>query len=279
MADKIPVTVVVPVRNEELAIGQCLGRLTRFGEIIVIDSASTDRTVDTALAHGARLVNFQWNGRYPKKRNWLLMNHKLSFDWVLFLDADELVDPGFCEAVNLAVRSGRYNGYWLNYTNYFLGRPLRHGVPQRKLALFRVGTGLYEKIDEDFWSGFDMEIHEHPVIEGSVGEIEARIDHKDDRGLARFVTRHREYAVWEARRVQALVRGDVVSWSGLTDRQRFKYRHIVKWWYPWFYLFYTYVVKRGFLDGASGFYYAIFKVWYFILIRLLVLEAHKSSVQ
>jgi glycosyltransferase involved in cell wall biosynthesis len=244
-----------------------------------VDSASTDRTAEIARADGAHLVNFEWNGRYPKKRNWLLINHKFKFDWVLFLDADELVDDAFCEVVNSAVRSGRHDGYWLNYANYFAGRPLRYGVAQRKLALFRVGKGLYERIDEDFWSLLDMEIHEHPLINGSVGEIDERIEHKDDRGLAKFIDRHRDYAVWEARRVHLLRRGVGVGWSALTDRQRFKYRHIAKWWYPWSYFAYAYFVKRGFLDAAPGFYYAFFKAWYFLSIRLLILESRRTSGQ
>ncbi len=58
-----------------------------------------------------------------------------------------------------------------------------------------------------------------------------------------------------------------------TDRQRFKYRHLAKWWYRWFYFLFTYVAKRGFLDGAAGFHYAFFKLWYFQTIRLLIREA------
>jgi glycosyltransferase involved in cell wall biosynthesis len=175
---KIPVTVVVPVKNEEAGLGRCLERLTRFAEVIVVDSSSTDRTPEIAREYGAKLINFVWNGRYPKKRNWLLLNHTLASEWVLFLDADEFADDAFCDAVDAAVRSNTHNGYWLNYTIYFLGRELRHGVPQRKLALFRTGHGLYERIDEESWSQLDMEIHEHPVIDGTVGEIVARIDHK-----------------------------------------------------------------------------------------------------
>ncbi len=273
----IPITVAVPVKNEEVNLPRCLERLRRFAEVIIVDSSSTDRTPEIARDFGATYVNFDWDGKYPKKRNWLLLNHTLANDWVLFLDADEIVDDAFCDAVDRAVRSGQHAGYWLNYTNYFLGRPLKHGLPQRKLALFRVGAGLYERIEEDSWSRLDMEIHEHPIIEGPIGEIAARIDHNDDRGIAKFIDRHRDYALWEARRVQLLEAGGAEARAKLTGRQKFKYRHLAKWWYPWFYFVYTYVAKLGFLDGRAGFAYAFYKLWYFYSIRLLIAEQGRTQ--
>jgi hypothetical protein len=151
------------------------------------------------------------------------------------------------------------------------GQPLRHGVAQRKMALLRVGKALFERIDEDGWSQLDMEIHEHPIVEGEVGEIGARIEHRDDRGLAHFVTKHRDYAQWEAKRF-AKMQGDEAVWAAMTDRQRFKYSYLPKWWFPWFYFAATYFVKLGFLDGGAGFHYAAYKAWYFQTIRLLIRE-------
>lgn len=269
---RVPITVVVPVKNEEANLARCLSRLGRFSEVIVVDSGSTDRTQQIAAEHGARVVDFAWDGRYPKKRNWLLLNHKLACEWVLFLDADEFVDDTFCDAAAAALQAGGYDGYWLCYTNWFLGQRLRFGLPQCKLALFRVGKGLYERIEEDGWSRLDMEIHEHPIIDGPVGEIAAPIDHNDDRGLPKFIDRHRDYALWEARRAGLLSAGGAPAQEKLTDRQRFKYRHLTKWWYPWFYFLYTYIVRGGFRDGAAGFHYAFYKAWYFNTIRLLVGE-------
>lgn len=111
-------------------------------------------------------------------------------------------------------------------------------------------------------------IHEHPIIESEAGEIRARIDHRDDRGIAKFVDRHRDCALWEARRFA----GDAEAWDRLTPRQRFKYRRLAKWWFPWLCFLITYVAKRGFLDGGAGFHYAAYKAWYFQTIRLLIRE-------
>ncbi len=271
-------TVVIPAKNEERNLARCLSALARFSEVIVVDSGSVDKTQELARAAGARLIEFRWDGRYPKKRNWLLINHALANEWVLFLDADEIVDDRFCDEVAGAIASGRHNGYWLNYTNYFLGRRLKHGVPQRKLALFRVGSGLYERIPEESWSQLDMEVHEHPVVEGSIGEIRAPIAHNDFRGIGKFLDRHLEYAQWEARRFLQLDEGHPLNEGpNFTPRQRFKYRHLESWWYPWLYFFYAYVVKLGFLDGAAGFQYAFYKAWYFLTIKLLIVEYRKCS--
>lgn len=267
----LPITVAIPVRNESANIARCLERLGRFKEIVVIDSGSTDDTVAIATAFGARVVQFAWNGRYPKKRNWFLLNDPPTQPWVLFLDADEFIGETFCDAVASALAKNDCDGYWLTYTNHFLGRTLRHGLAQRKLALFRVGRALYEEIDEDAWSRLDMEIHEHPIVAGVVGEIKAPIDHRDDQGIARFLEKHIDYARWEAQRYASL-QENPVDWSQLTYRQRFKYRHLTKCWYATFYFLFTYVVKLGVLDGGPGYRYAAYKAWYFQTIRQLILE-------
>lgn len=269
-------TVAVPVKNEAANLARCLVKLGRFAEVVVIDSGSTDHTVDIAHEHGARVLEFEWDGHYPKKRNWFLLNHPPEQDWVLFLDADEFVDDTFCDALAAELPNSDKSGYWIAYDNYFLGRPLRYGVAQRKMALLRVGKALFEKIEEDGWSQLDMEIHEHPIVDGAVGEISARIEHRDDRGIAHFITKHRDYALWEARRF-ARLRDDPTVWETMTDRQRFKYRHFAKWWFPWFYFVITYFAKLGVLDGSQGFHYAAYKAWYFQTIRLLIREQYRNE--
>lgn len=277
MTAAIPISVVIPVRNEEANLAECLSRLGEFSEVLVVDSGSTDRTCQIATDHRAQVIQFSWDGHYPKKRNWVLLNHPLRNAWVLFLDADELVTREFCDEVRRAVDDYHCAGFWLSYTNHFLGRPLRHGDPQRKLALFKVGSGLYERIEEDTWSKLDMEVHEHPLVDGEVGRIAAPIDHRDDRGLAKFIERHKDYALWEARRTLQLRKSGPDRWAQLTKRQRQKYRNIDAWWFAPAYFVSCYVAKFGFLDGAVGLYYAFYKFWYFLTVRLLIRE-HTNSM-
>ena len=92
-----------------------------------------------------------------------------------------------------------------------------------------------------------------------------------NKGLGKFIEKHRDYALWEARRYVKLQQSALTS-EHLTSRQRFKYRHLTKWLYPWFYFSFTYLAKLGFLDGAAGFHYAVYKAWCFQTIRLLIQE-------
>ena len=227
----IPVTVVIPVKNEERNLPACLAKLGSFTEILIVDSDSEDRTRQIAETAGAKLINFVWQGGFPKKRNWVLLNYKFTTPWVLFLDADEHLTDVFLQEARAKISQERYDGYWLNYRNHFLGRVLKFGVPQRKLALFKVGAGLYERIDDARWSELDMEVHEHPVLQGQVGEIHAPIDHVDFRGLDHFIDRHNSYSTWEANRYLQL-RASPEESQRLTQRQKTKYRHIARWWFP-----------------------------------------------
>lgn len=156
MPIRLPVTVAIPVRNEERNLPSCLERLSRFERVVVIDSGSTDRTAEIARAHGADVVTFAWDGRFPKKRNWFLRHHAPTTPWVFFLDADEFVDDAFCNELASVLPSTTHAGFWIQYDTWFLGERLRHGDVNRKLALFRVGAGEYERIEEDRWSHLDM---------------------------------------------------------------------------------------------------------------------------
>lgn len=268
----IPVTVVVPVKNEEANITACLNALKRFVSVLVVDSASTDQTVSLAESLGATVIQFEWNGQFPKKRNWVLQNHTFETDWVIFIDADEMVDDAFCDALKAEIAQSSHSGFWINYTNYFMGRRLRFGVPQRKLACFKTGAGAYERIEEDNWSSLDMEVHEHPILSGSIGEIKAPIDHRDFRGVARFLERHVDYAKWESSRYlhlrDSLKSGEVA----LTFRQKIKYGSIAQFWFASLYFLYTYIGKLGILDGRAGYQYASYKKWYFQTVRNLIRE-------
>lgn len=270
MKDKV--TVVIPVRNEEKNILRCLEAVSVLGPVVVVDSGSTDETCRLTRSVGATVLNFEWDGQFPKKRNWTLRNYEFKTEWVLFLDADEFASLEFIEEVRGAIESTEHVGFWLNFSNYFMGQELRGGDAFRKLALFRVGAGEYEKIDEDNWSHLDMEVHEHPVLNGSVGEIRAPIEHNDFRGLKHYIAKHNEYSTWEAMRYLRLLSQQGTEWSGLTGRQQKKYRNLSKWWFAPAYFIVSYFLKKGFVDGAVGFHFSLLKAIYFYQIRLKILE-------
>ena len=273
-SERLPITVVVPTRNEEKNLPKCLSRLLDFRQVVVVDSQSTDRTRDIAESAGAKVIQFEWQGGFPKKRNWILLNYRFETPWVLFVDADERLTEGFRREVGSKIRNTNCVGFWLVYTTHFQGKLLRHGVVQRKLALFRIGTGLFERINDTGWSKLDMEVHEHPVLSGSIGQIGSPIEHDDFRGMYHFIQRHNEYSSWEARRYLDLGQNDLAS---MTRRQKLKYQHIAQWWYPFSYFILTYIIKFGFLDGRAGFVYAMMKFTYLLEIQEKIKEMRSSG--
>ena len=273
----LPITVVIPVKNEAGNLPECLSRLGGFARVLVVDSGSTDRTCAIAREQGAEVLEFRWDGKFPKKRNWVLRKHSFETEWVLFLDADEFVTEAFKEALRRELPESACAGFWLNYERWFLGKQLRAGDEFNKLALFRVGAGEYERIEESSWSTLDMEIHEHPVLSGPVGEIRAPIEHNEYRGLHHYIAKHNEYSSWEASRYLQLCRSGEEAWGQLTERQRKKYRHITRWWAAPVYFIRGYILKGGFRDGATGFHFALMKAVYFYQIRLKIREATRRG--
>ncbi len=267
--NQIPVSIVVSVKNEELNLPKCLELLGRFNEVIVVDSKSTDNTPQIVKEFGYQLVDFNWNGQFPKKRNWTLENVQLKNDWVLFLDADEFITEAFKDEVNTTIKNTNHSGFWIYYNNYFLGKEQKFGLKMRKLALFKKNSGAFEKIEEDSWSHLDMEVHEHPVIKGKVGQIKQTSVRKEVKGIDHYIARHNAYSTWEAKRY---MHNRTKGFDKLTFRQKLKYNLLASGLLPVLYFVGTYIFKFGFLDGVTGYYFAKYKSHYFFQIFTKIKE-------
>jgi glycosyltransferase involved in cell wall biosynthesis len=270
----LDLTIVIPVLNEEKNIALCLDAIGKdfARRVVVIDSGSTDRTRKIAIDHGAEVIDFEWNGQFPKKRNWFLRNHTPSTSWVLFLDADEHLTDSFKKEASLVLSHSKKSGYWLNYTIHFLGSRLKGGYPLRKLALFRIGSGEYEEIAEERWSNLDMEIHEHPVLSGEIGMIKAPIDHRDDRGIDHYLAKHKDYASWEASRIRA-AKANPSAFKRWTWKQKLKFHLSQSWMAGPVYFLGSYVLMGGFRDGSRGFVFALLKAAYFTQVYCKIRES------
>lgn len=264
---KIDITVVIPVKNEAKNLSHCLSKLNSFSQIIVVDSKSTDETQSIAKEYNTEIINFEWNGQFPKKRNWTLRNVTIRNEWVLFLDADEFLTEAIIKEIASTIKDTEHSGFWIKYNNFFMGKEIKHGDKMKKLALFKKSKGEYEKIQEESWSHLDMEVHEHPVISGSIGSLRESIIHKDFNGLEHYINKHNAYSTWEARRYVQLTGS-----SNLTKRQKFKYRLIKFGLLPSVYFVGTYFLKFGFLDGKEGYYLAKYKSTYFFQIQTKIKE-------
>ena len=168
----LPVSVIIAARNEGHNLPRCLDSIRDAGEVYVVDSQSTDNTVEIAESHGAKVVQFRYRGGWPKKRQWAMDSLLLSHEWVLLLDADEALTPELAQEIRRAIQDPNCNGYYLGLQMFFLGRRLRHcGASFWKLSLFRRGKGRFEcRLKDQDTSMADMEVHEHVVVDGHVAK-------------------------------------------------------------------------------------------------------------
>jgi glycosyltransferase involved in cell wall biosynthesis len=273
MKQSLSLTIAIPIKNEAVLLQGCIDAIgTNFAaKIIILDSGSTDGSLEIAKENDIEVLDFKWNGQFPKKRNWFLQNYTPSTKWVLFLDADEYLSESFKSEVRKNIDNDNLVGFWLTYTRYFLGEKMKGGYPLRKLALFRVGAGEYERIEENNWSALDMEIHEHPVLEGNTGTIKSEIDHLDFRGISHYVIKHNEYASWEAERFINMDKSDTGR-QRWTWKQKIKYKLMQTPFIGPAYFLGSYFLLGGFRDGSRGLAFSILKASYFTQIYCKVKE-------
>ncbi len=259
---KVPVSILIPIKNEAANLPRCLAAVAWADEIFVVDSRSTDGSQRIAEEHGAKVVQFDFNGTWPKKKNWALENLPFTHEWVFILDADEVMPPGAEAEFRAIVEDAAHavDGYWINRRFMFMGKWLRHAYyPNWNLRLFRHRLGRYEKLtDVDTQSG-DNEVHEHVVVKGSTGRLRCEMDHYAFPSVAVFVEKHNRYSNWEAR--VALDRylhgsGGNLQMGNVGLRRKLKqwsqalpFRGLLRF-------LYVYVWQRGFLDGRAGYYFA-----------------------
>ena len=161
--------MIIPVKNEAENLERCLPALAWADEIFVVDSQSSDHTAEVAARFGASVVQFHFNGTYPKKKNWALDNLPFRNEWVLIVDADEVVIPELAHGNRRADRRDEAEGFYLNSQYYFLGRHIRHcGYSSCwNLRLFKHRLGRYEKVPDDTGGrAGDNEAHEHVELDG-----------------------------------------------------------------------------------------------------------------
>jgi len=263
---KLPISVIVAAKNEEKNLPRCLESLRVAGEIYVIDSQSTDATPEIARAMGAKVVQFHYRGGWPKKRQWAMENVPLQFDWILLLDADEVLTPELSDEIGSALLNSEVDGFYLCLRMHFMGRVLRHGdAGFWKLALFRKGKASYEcRLRDQDGSMADMEVHEHVVATGATNRLHNPLIHHNVESLDRYIQKHNEYSNWESRVLLQGERNDRELRPALFGTQAQRRRWLKKKLYafpgsPVLLFVYRYFLRLGFLDGIPGLIYCCFQ--------------------
>lgn len=254
---KARVSVIVPVKNEAENLRRCLPALAWADEVFVVDSQSLDGTAEVAAAHGARVVQFRFNGSYPKKKNWALENLPLRNEWVLIVDADEVVPPGLAEEIRERTASGEADGFYLNMKYFFLGRRIKHcGYAEAwNLRLFKHRLGRYERMPATPGTPTgDNEAHEHVELDGRALRLAHELDHHAYPTIHAWVEKHDRYAAWEAEQFDRFLREPIPASIGPGKRlkRRLKQVYLRLPCRPLVRFLYAYVIRLGFLDGYPG---------------------------
>lgn len=262
MIQKLPVSVVVLAYNEESNLERCLQSVRgHAGEIVVVDSFSTDGTLDIARRYTEKIHQHLYQG-HPQQWQWTLSHVPFDFDWILAVDADFLVTPALWHAIGEALldNDAGINGYFVRHRQIFRGRFLRHGAlyPRYWLRLFRhraVRVDLAELVDVHFYVQPPVGRLEHDVIEDNV----------KDRDLAFWIRKQLRFA--ERQAVEELRRLGGAGTEpaapprllGSPDQRilRLKqmWRRLPRYLRPFLLFGYRYVIRLGFLDGKEGFLY------------------------
>lgn len=269
---KIPLTVVVLTKNEEVAIRRCLESVSEIDQVIVIDSNSTDQTVRVAQEMGASVIDFKWNGKYPKKKQWALESLAIRNDWVLFLDADEALSTSLIAELRKLFDGSFLNDYGafvITLDYFFMGKLLRFGHKVKKVALLNRSCCSFPLIDDlhvtNMW---EVEGHYQPICKKQIGNLRGHITHLDPDTLFDYFARHNRYSDWEAElrmnpKMQWDVRNAKTSQGAIFDRIPGK---------PFFFFVYSFLFRFGWRDGRAGLNYALALSFYYWQISIKVQE-------
>lgn len=227
------VSVITLAYNEEHNIAECLASVRWADEIIVVDSGSTDRTVELARRFTDRVLTVEWKG-YGATKN-IALQHATG-DWILWLDADERVPEELAREMQEAIRTndGTIVGYSVARRAFFLGRWIKHcgWYPGRVTRLFLKAKARFT----------ESNVHEQVVVEGTIAPLKHDLLHYTDPNLHHYFQKFNRYTTLAAADLQAA--GKKFSLFDILVR-------------PAFLFFKMYVLKRGFLDGIQGFFLCV----------------------
>jgi glycosyltransferase involved in cell wall biosynthesis len=222
-----PLSVAIITKNEAENLPACLESVTFAGQIVVVDSGSTDDTLRIATAYGCEVYREEWRGFGPQKQSAI---DRCRRPWVLVLDADERIPEKTAGVVGkLVAGEGSAAGYSFPRRNYFQGRWIRHAGwwPDRVVRLFRNGKG----------SMTGAMVHEAVVVEGLVEQLDVPIDHYTESRLDMIINKINRYSTLGAQ--EAFAGGRRSTMAGAFLRANITFLQ-------------DYLLRGGFLDGPQG---------------------------
>lgn len=277
---KLPISVIILTYNEELNLEKCLKSIIDWvDEIIVVDSKSTDKTLEIAKKYKARIFEHKFENQ-AKQFNWALDNLDIKNDWILRLDADEEILPELWREISeiLPRVSNEITGFRIKRRVYFMGRWIKHGgyYPTWILRLFRKNKARSE----------EREMDEHIIIlDGKVEYLKNDFIDNNKKDLSFWIGKHNQFASREVKEAIKLLNQGTVDDKGIGE-EVMKRRLAKKKYYSspiflrvFLYFIYRYFFLLGFLDGKEGLIFHVLQgFWYRFLIDTKIYEIQKKKV-
>lgn len=236
------ISAVVLTKNEEKNIEKCLKSLSWCSEIVVVDDNSSDRTVSLVKRVGAKIYKQSLqtikvykrslDNDFSGQRNFGLA--KAKGDWILFVDADEVVDGDLRKEIGSKIGDTSFDGFYVKRQYFFLGKKIEHGEIGQTwlLRLGRKGRGKWSRA-----------VHEEWNIEGNVGRLESVILHHPNKTIFDFVSDINRYS-------------EIHALENMKEKKPFNFLFVI--FHPTGKFFVNYFLRFGFLDGTPGFVIAVF---------------------
>ncbi len=239
MIHKKRLSVVLATYNEKDNIKNCLDSVKGLAEeIIVVDGSSEDDTRNIARNLGARVIKTSNKPMFHTNKQMAI--DKAKGDWILQLDADEVVDKElYSEMANLLNQDNKYAAFSISRKNFFLGKWLKKGglYPDRVIRLFKKGKAYLPQ----------KSVHEQLEVEGNVGELHGHLNHHTAPTFSRYIT--------NANRYTSLTAAELTKSGTETSMQQTIYYIVFK---PLSIFFSLFVRHKGMYDGYNGFIFALF---------------------
>ncbi|MBI5676092.1 MAG: glycosyltransferase family 2 protein [Nitrospirae bacterium] len=243
------ITAAIITFNEEKDIARCLEHLKWADDIVIVDSFSEDRTVDICKKYTDKIYQQKWLG-FGRQRNHAI--HLVDTEWVLCVDADEVVPKELAEEIREAINSNQdFEGYEIRLKNYFLGKPLRFSDQELKIIrLFRTRSGSYE----------DREVHERPIVKGKIGKLRNPMMHFGNHisTIWNYMEQANVYTDLEVQERLKIKNHQInFKWQSASARMRLKYIACYLPFKPVLRFLWIFVLRLGFLDGYRGLLWAM----------------------
>ena len=266
------ISVLLLTLNEAANLPACMAALAWADDVVVLDSFSQDETLAVAVRLGARIYQRAFDD-FAGQRNYALDQIPFQHEWVLHLDADEIVTPALRAEMEAAVAAGRYDAWRVPSKMMFMGRWLRYSglYPSYQVRLGHRDRFRFKQVGHG---------QREDLAPERIGTLtEPYLHYSFSKGLSDWVDKHNRYASAEAREaVRLLASGGGLDWAGLVAREPTRRRRALKALSirlplrPLLRFLYMYVLRRGFLDGRAGLTYCRLLAIYEYLIVLKTRE-------